>query len=525
MNCGCGSMYTLTPGDRLYLSAMVKSLQQRVSALEGGGVGTDLGTFINAQIRAIIPTWALAPLPPIETDPTVPAWAKEATKPAYTVAEISGAASIAYVDAHANRTDNPHNVTAAQIGAAAIADLAPVAFSGDYNDLLNRPVIPAPVPQVNADWNATSGIAQVLNKPVLATVATSGDYNDLANKPAPGATQVNSDWNATSGVQEILNKPVLGSAASSSVSDFATAAQGAKADTALQAGDVAAMAYAADAPNDGNNYGRKNNAWNVISVPPPVTSLTILTADLNLYVLTTGNDSNNGLTNTAGGAFKTINGCINHIRKTYWLAGFTITINIGSGSFVESVDTTGIMSGKLKFLGVGTSTQWSAAGGTALVCRGYITIDTMQMGGGTTAACLSVVNGAQVTMMNLLFVAVTNAHVLCVRGGVLLIGGPYTIAGGGVTHIGIIDGGIGYVTGNFTITLSGTPAFTQFIEVRGSSIFSCGDFAGYNFSGSASAGTLKHKVYAGSAIYTNGKGVSFFPGGAAGTVATGSTFE
>lgn len=37
--------------------------------------------------------------------------------------------------------------------------------------------------QVNADWNATVGYAQILNKPILATVATSGDYNDLSNTP------------------------------------------------------------------------------------------------------------------------------------------------------------------------------------------------------------------------------------------------------------------------------------------------------------------------------------------------------
>lgn len=41
----------------------------------------------------------------------------------------------------------------------------------------------------------------------LATVATSGSYNDLSNKPTIPAAQVNSDWNAVSGVAEILNKP------------------------------------------------------------------------------------------------------------------------------------------------------------------------------------------------------------------------------------------------------------------------------------------------------------------------------
>jgi hypothetical protein len=61
------------------------------------------------------------------------------------------------------------------------SDLATVATSGSYNDLSNKPTIPAA--QVNSDWNANSGVAQILNKPTLATVATSGSYNDLSNKP------------------------------------------------------------------------------------------------------------------------------------------------------------------------------------------------------------------------------------------------------------------------------------------------------------------------------------------------------
>ena len=85
----------------------------------------------------------------------------------------------------------------------------PTLFSGSYNDLFDKPAIPAA--QVNSDWTATSGVAQILNKPTLfsgayadltgkptlfdgtwasltgkptfATVATSGSYVDLTNKP------------------------------------------------------------------------------------------------------------------------------------------------------------------------------------------------------------------------------------------------------------------------------------------------------------------------------------------------------
>lgn len=47
------------------------------------------------------------------------------------------------------------------------------------------------------------------DKSSLATVATSGSYNDLSNKPTIPAAQVNSDWNATSGLAQILNKPTI----------------------------------------------------------------------------------------------------------------------------------------------------------------------------------------------------------------------------------------------------------------------------------------------------------------------------
>lgn len=56
---------------------------------------------------------------------------------------------------------------------------SPVATSGDYNDLINKPS----GSQVNSDWNATSGVATILNKPALALVATSGAYSDLSGLP------------------------------------------------------------------------------------------------------------------------------------------------------------------------------------------------------------------------------------------------------------------------------------------------------------------------------------------------------
>ena len=84
----------------------------------------------------------------------------------------------------------------ASAGATAVqpGSLATVATSGSYNDLSNKPSIPAA--QVNSDWNAASGVSQILNKPSLATVATSGSYADLSNKPT--IPTVDQSYNASS---------------------------------------------------------------------------------------------------------------------------------------------------------------------------------------------------------------------------------------------------------------------------------------------------------------------------------------
>lgn len=110
--------------------------------------------------------------------------------------------------------------------------------------------LPEPAAQQPSDWNATTGVTRILNKPVLGSIAsrnstefaeTNGNAAQYirgdgtkANFPAIPAEQVPSDWNATTGVTRILNKPVLGSAAAANVGDFATAAAGVLATTAVQ---------------------------------------------------------------------------------------------------------------------------------------------------------------------------------------------------------------------------------------------------------------------------------------------------
>ena len=94
-------------------------------------------------------------------------------------------------------------------------NLATVATSGNYNDLTNKPTIPAE--QVQANWNETntSSKAYIQNKPTIPAAQVNADWNassgvaQILNKPTIPAAQVNADWNATSGVAQILNKPTI----------------------------------------------------------------------------------------------------------------------------------------------------------------------------------------------------------------------------------------------------------------------------------------------------------------------------
>ena len=68
------------------------------------------------------------------------------------------------------------------------------------------------VSQVNSDWNAVSGVAQILNKPTIPSLVNpdwnaSSGFAQILNKPTIPAAQVNSDWNASSGLAHILNVP------------------------------------------------------------------------------------------------------------------------------------------------------------------------------------------------------------------------------------------------------------------------------------------------------------------------------
>ena len=145
-------------------------------------------------------------------------------------------------------------------------NLSEVAISGSYNDLTDKPSIPAE--QVNADWTESDStkksfvlhkptvkplvagsnititdgpssvtissqsapqeqadwaqvnsqaVSFIRNKPNLSEVAISGSYNDLTDKPDIPGSQVNADWTEADDTKKsfILHKPNLSEVATS----------------------------------------------------------------------------------------------------------------------------------------------------------------------------------------------------------------------------------------------------------------------------------------------------------------------
>lgn len=110
-------------------------------------------------------------------------------------------------------------------------------FGGSYNDLADKPTIPAA--QVNADWSANSGVAEILNKPTLGTAAAlnipaSGDAatTEVVKGDDSRLSDARTPTSHTHTTSEITDFPTIPSAPGTLVTN-ATTAQTASAGEAM----------------------------------------------------------------------------------------------------------------------------------------------------------------------------------------------------------------------------------------------------------------------------------------------------
>ena len=267
--------------------------------------------------------------------------------------------------------------------------------------------------------------------------------------------------------------------------------------------------------------------------PPASAWREVLTGARTYYVRTDGSDSNNGLANTSGGAFLTIQKAVNVVTDTLDTAGFAVTIQVGAGTYTGAISMSRpvVGGGTLTLTGDTTTpsnvtlspTNVSAAlmvsnRGVALSIQGF-KITTTTAGHGIFGNAGGVVN----VTGNVDFGAVpTNyAHIIAQYGGVVNINVGYLISGAASYHMrSEIAGSMIQSIAVATVTISGSPAFGTAFAYADTNATIYAILMTYS-------GTVTGKRYSStlnSVINTAGSGANYFPGNSAGTTATGGQY-
>ena len=159
----------------------------------------------------------------------------------------------------------------------------PTLFSGNYNDLTNKPTIPADTGDLtnNAGYITSSALSGYALSSSLATVATSGSYNDLSGKPSIPTVSLSSTGTSTNEINYItLNGTEYKIAGSGSTSSIAW-------------GDITGKPTFASVATSGsyNDLSNTPNIPDAVSGTNDGTNWTSLTIGSSTYNLGTGSGS------------------------------------------------------------------------------------------------------------------------------------------------------------------------------------------------------------------------------------------
>jgi hypothetical protein len=244
---------------------------------------------------------------------------------------------------------------------------------------------------------------------------------------------------------------------------------------------------------------------------------TRLTNTANYYVATTGNDSNPG---TSGSPWLTIQHALNYIQQSIDLGGFTATINVADGTYTGSVLLFGPFTGGEVILQGDTGNpanciiSTTSANGISLGGNSFLTL-----GGGFSLQTTTSGDGIAVDDNSYLKIlgpmnygACAGNHINVFGGSQIFIDGNETISAGAATHLNASQRAGIIKSSGMTTTLSGTPAFTTFVNCVNQSYI---EDTGTTYSGSATG--TRFAVASNAAINTNGGGANYYPGNSAGT--------
>jgi hypothetical protein len=259
-----------------------------------------------------------------------------------------------------------------------------------------------------------------------------------------------------------------------------------------------------------------------------ITSPSTIATNTTYYVdVTNGNNANDGLAAGAGRAFQTIQQAVNVVTGLFINSGIVVTIQIADGTYNEAVTLRPITGGgTITIIGnTGTPTNVIVQGGssnaftTAGGAVGY-TLTGMEIRS-TSAAGLAITGSTSVITVgaSIVFGTCSTNHIRVINSSVLSLTSSYTISGGSGNHYSLDRGGTISVTGGITITLSGTPGFTNFVSAASNS---CLTAKSLTFSGSATG--IRYTGTTLALIDTASGSATYFPGDVGGSVATGAVY-
>lgn len=283
-------------------------------------------------------------------------------------------------------------------------------------------------------------------------------------------------------------------------------------------------------PNQSLVVSSNGSALRTFFLSAVSTGRELLTAARTYYVRTDGSDSNNGLANTSGGAFLTVQKAVDTIIGTLDLGGQTVTISVADGTYSGAIIVNSRTVGGGLILIVGNTTT----PGNVLFNYGsgnIVTVDngaTLQINGCkfTAANGNAVIVNNKATLYiggNLDFGACASGfHLQANNGGHIIKAGTgvgYTISGAAAGHYYAANASFIDVAGMGTITVSGTPAITAFAKAEHLS-----DVRAFSNTYSGSATGQRYSATLNSVIDTNGGGANYFPGNSAGATGTGAQY-
>ncbi len=357
--------------------------------------------------------------------------------------------------------------------------------------------------------------ADLANVPLVGVNATADATNKLAVKSPASLFD-----NTGNGHQLKINK----AAASDTASQLYQTNYSGRAEIGLTGDDDFHFKVSPDGSNwyEGIRIARSNGRVSF----PSGGAREVLTANRTYYVrLSDGSDANDGLSNTSGGAFKTVQKALDTVYGTLDIQTYDVSVRMAAGTCTEAVAvrTRAIGSGRVFLIGDETTPGNCVLNGNDSITvtnGGQIYVRGFRIKPSGTNRNGLYVNAGYSTIFfrNCEFETTSGGyHIFCSQG-LIQADGPYAIVSGGHAHV------FAKVTGAVnidarTITISNTPAWVTAFAVVQQSQFSA---VSASYAGSATGN--RFSVTMNGVIVTNGAGTSAFPGDAAGTTATGGQY-